>query len=103
MNETTPPLAIVLTTSQRFEIEKMDRVIDGTTDVEALRKLSKQLHQAWQVQKATSRWLIDENCKAMQAEQDTRMRQARQRRNPIKALFLDYFKRNNFNANDIEQ
>ena len=73
MNETTPPLAMALTTSQRFEIEKMDRVIDNTTDLIALRDLAKQLHRAWQVQKTSSRWLIDENCKAMEAEQVARM------------------------------
>lgn len=103
MNETTRPLALALTTAQSFEIEKMDRLIEGTTDVEVLRGLAKQLHRAWHVQKAASRWLIDENCKAMQAEQAARMQQAQRRRNPIKALFLDYFKRNSFNTNDIEQ
>jgi len=79
MNEPTPPLAMVLTTSQRFEIEKMDRVIDGTTDTAALQNLAKQLHRAWHVQKASSRWLIDENIKALQAEQAARM-EARQPR-----------------------
>lgn len=103
MNETTPPLAIALTTAQSFEIEKMDRLIEGTTDVEVLRGLAKQLHRAWHVQKASSRWLINQNCKAMEAEAEARMEQAQKRRNPIKALFLDYFKKNRFNTNDIEQ
>jgi len=44
-----------------------------------LRDLTKQLHRAWQMQKAASRWLIDQNCDAMQAEQAARM-EARQRR-----------------------
>ena len=86
MSETTPHLAMVLSTTQLFEIEKMDRVIDNTTDLIALRDISKQLHRAWQMQKASSRWLIDENCKAMQAEQQARM-EARQRRNPMGWLF----------------
>ena len=79
MSETTPHLAMVLSTTQLFEIEKMDRVIDGTTDPAKLRDLTKQLHRAWQMQKAASRWLIDQNCDAMQAEQAARM-EARQRR-----------------------
>jgi len=82
MSEITPHLAMVLSTTQLFEIEKMDRVIDNTTDLAKLRDLTKQLHRAWQMQKASSRWLIDENCKAMQAEQQARM-EARQRRNPM--------------------
>ena len=82
MKETTPPLAMALTTSQRFEIEKMDRMIDNTTDLVVLQGLAKQLHRAWQVQKTASRWLMDENCKAIQAEQVARM-EARQRRTPM--------------------
>jgi hypothetical protein len=86
MSETTPHLAMVLSTTQLFEIEKMDRVIDNTTDLPKLRDLTKQLHRAWQMQKASSRWLIDENCKLMQAEQQASM-EARRRRNPMGWLF----------------
>lgn len=50
--------SIELTTAQRFEIEKMSRVIDGTSDVQVLRDLSKQLLVAWMTQKAASIWAI---------------------------------------------
>lgn len=51
--------AISLTTAQQFELEKMSRVIDATSDVAALRNLAKQLLQAWQGQKAATRWVMD--------------------------------------------
>jgi len=73
MNEPTPPLAMTLTTSQRFEVERMDRMIDNTTDLDVLRGAAKQFHRAWQTQRAASRWLIDQSCDAMQAEQAARM------------------------------
>lgn len=50
--------SIELTTSQRFEIERMSRAIDGTSDVQALRDLSKQLLVAWMTQKAATIWAI---------------------------------------------
>jgi hypothetical protein len=50
------PLA--LTVGQQFEVERMNRVIDATSDIEALRRLTKQLVQAWHCQKAATRWVI---------------------------------------------
>ena len=50
--------AISLTTAQQFELEKMSRVIDATSDVAALQKLAKQLMQAWQCQKAATLWVM---------------------------------------------
>ena len=47
-----------LTLGQKFEIERFNRAIDSTDDVEALRNLSKQLLQAWQTQKAATNWII---------------------------------------------
>lgn len=44
--------------TQQFEIAKMERVIDNTTDVEALRKLAKMLHQSWQVQRSAAVWAM---------------------------------------------
>jgi len=44
--------------AQQFEIAKMDRVIDNTSDVEQLRKLAKMLHQAWQMQRSAATWAI---------------------------------------------
>jgi hypothetical protein len=49
---------LALSIGQQFEIERMGRVIDATSDVEALRKLSKQLVQAWHCQKAATRWVM---------------------------------------------
>ena len=51
--------AFDLTTTQKFELERMSRVIDATNDPETLRKLAKQLLQAWQGQKAATRWVTD--------------------------------------------
>jgi hypothetical protein len=44
--------------AQQFEIAKMERVIDNTSDVEALRKVAKMLHQAWQGQRAATLWAM---------------------------------------------
>ena len=52
------PSAIGLSMAQQFEIAKMDRVIDNTSDVEQLRKLAKMLHQAWQVQRSAATWAM---------------------------------------------
>lgn len=49
---------IELSMGQRFEIERLSRAIDSTTDVETLRALAKQLLQAWQVQRAAANWAI---------------------------------------------
>lgn len=49
-----------LSASQLFEIEKMSRIIDSSTDIEALRKITKQLLQAWMVQKSATNWAIKE-------------------------------------------
>ena len=86
MNEPTPPLAMTLTTSQRFEVERMDRMIDNTTDLDVLRGAAKQFHRAWQTQRAASRWLIDQSCDAMQAEQAARMEARRRRRTPMQRM-----------------
>jgi hypothetical protein len=51
--------ALSLTTAQQFELERMSRAIDATNDPEALRKLAKQLLQAWQSQEAATRWVMD--------------------------------------------
>lgn len=48
--------SITLSTAQQFELERFNRVIDETTDREALRKIAKQLHHAWQTQRAATVW-----------------------------------------------
>jgi hypothetical protein len=45
-----------LSITQQFEIEKMNRIIDNATDIEALKQVTKQLMKAWQLQKSASLW-----------------------------------------------
>jgi hypothetical protein len=54
-----PCPAISLTTTQEFELERLSRVIDQTNNPAVLRKLAKQLLQAWQSQRAVTRWVMD--------------------------------------------
>jgi hypothetical protein len=56
--------AMELTIAQQFELERMGRTIDGTSDVGELRKLAKLLLQAWQTQKAATQWMIRQHCGA---------------------------------------
>jgi hypothetical protein len=58
-DQTTNPME--LTVGQQFEVEKMGRVIDSTTDYRTLQALCKQLLQAWMSQKAATAWIIREN------------------------------------------
>jgi hypothetical protein len=51
--------AFSLTTTQQFESERMSRAIDATNDPAVLRGLAKQLLQAWQSQRAATRWVMD--------------------------------------------
>jgi hypothetical protein len=50
------PLA--LTPAQAFDLERMSRAIDATTDVPALQYLAKQLLQAWHSQRAATAWVM---------------------------------------------
>lgn len=50
------PLALSL--AQKFEIERMGRVIDSTSDLAALKSLTKQIFKAWQGQKAATGWAM---------------------------------------------
>jgi hypothetical protein len=49
-----------LSTSQLFEIEKMSRTIDSLNDIETLRKITKQLLNAWMLQKSATNWALRE-------------------------------------------
>jgi hypothetical protein len=53
--------SIALSLGQKFEIERMGRVIDSTTDLDELRSIAKQLLQAWHTQKAATNWILREN------------------------------------------
>ncbi|MCP9772707.1 hypothetical protein KBY66_08715 [Synechococcus sp. Tobar12-5m-g] len=50
------PLALTL--GQKFELERMTRVIDSTGDAQSLRGLAKQLLHAWQTQRAATDWVM---------------------------------------------
>ena len=50
------PLALTL--GQKFELERMSRAIDATTDPQVLRGLAKQLLEAWHSQKAATQWVM---------------------------------------------
>ena len=47
-----------LSTAQQFELERMRRTIDATTDPAALRELCRQLLHAWHTQKAATQWVM---------------------------------------------
>ena len=49
---------IQLSTNQAFEVERLSRAIDGTTDTEQLQGLAKQLLKAWQMQRAATTWVM---------------------------------------------
>ena len=52
--------SIELTVGQQFEIERFNRALDATTDPDQLRSLAKQLMQAWQTQKAATKWVVEQ-------------------------------------------
>lgn len=54
---------IELSLGQQFEIERMTRAIDNTTEIETLWAITKQLLQAWQVQRAAANWVIRQQFK----------------------------------------
>jgi hypothetical protein len=49
---------LTLSLGQQFELERMNRAIDETADLAALRGIAKQLLQAWQSQKAATQWVM---------------------------------------------
>jgi hypothetical protein len=54
----SPDASMELSISQRFEIERFSRAIDATADPEDLKRIAKQLLQAWHTQKAATNWVI---------------------------------------------
>ena len=52
----TEPLTLSL--GQQFELERMTRAIEATSDLETLQGIAKQLLQAWQSQKAATQWVM---------------------------------------------
>ncbi len=50
-----------LTSAQLFEMEKFNRIIDTTSDLPGLKKITKQLLQAWMTQRAATSWIMRQN------------------------------------------
>lgn len=53
-----------LTIGQQFEIERFNREIDSSENIDELRTIAKQLLQAWQTQKAATVWMMKQNLSA---------------------------------------
>lgn len=58
MEPSGPRELMELSTSQQFELERMRRTIDATTDPATLRELCRQLLHAWHSQKAATQWVM---------------------------------------------
>lgn len=58
MDHQAPQDPLKLSTTQQFELERMRRTIDATTDPAELRELCRQLLQAWHTQKAATQWMM---------------------------------------------
>ena len=50
------PLALSL--DQQFELERMNRAIESTADLQELQDLAKQLLMAWHSQRAATAWVM---------------------------------------------
>ena len=48
---------VSLALTQQFELERLNRAIDATADPEQLQLIAQQLLQAWQAQKAATKWV----------------------------------------------
>lgn len=59
-----------LTLSQVFEIEKLNRDIDGCNDIEQLKNITKQLLHFAQLQKAQARWLVQNSTPTLSDHSD---------------------------------
>lgn len=51
-------MSLELTFAQKFEMERMNRVIDSCNTLEEIRGLCKQLLSAWQTQRAATDWMM---------------------------------------------
>ena len=49
--------AIGLSVSQQFDVERLNRAIESTIDLQQLQVLAKQLLQAWHSQRAATVWV----------------------------------------------
>jgi hypothetical protein len=65
-----------LSVAQRFEIERIGRAIDATTDVATLQGIAKQLLQTWQMQRAATAWMMRQTLPRQQNAPATRVARA---------------------------
>jgi hypothetical protein len=65
-----------LSVAQRFEIERIGRAIDATTDVATLQGIAKQLLHTWQVQRAATTWMMRQTLPRQQNAPATEMARA---------------------------
>ena len=49
--------SVSLSVTQRFDLERMNRAIESTSDAQQLQVLAKQLLQAWHSQRAATAWV----------------------------------------------
>ena len=52
------PIPFELPLAHSFELEKMCRIVDSTTDANQLQQICKQVLQAWFYQKAATAWVM---------------------------------------------
>jgi hypothetical protein len=64
--EKVTPSVMELSMGQKFELEKMNRAIDGCDNLEELKSLTKTLTSAWMTQKAAIAWMIRQHLDEMQ-------------------------------------
>lgn len=50
-----------LTFTQKFEIEKFNRIVDNTETIDDLKSLTKQVFNAWQMQIAATHWAMKQS------------------------------------------
>ena len=49
--------SVSLSVAQQFDVERMNRAIESTIDLQQLQVLAKKLVQAWHSQRATTVWI----------------------------------------------
>ena len=50
--------SVSLSVAQQFDVERMNRAIDSTLDLQTLQVIAKQLLQAWHSQRAATVWVM---------------------------------------------
>ena len=50
--------SVSLSITQQFDVERMNRAIESTSDAQQLQMLAQQLLQAWHSQRAATAWVV---------------------------------------------